>query len=57
MRGRPKQEVTRSSKILIRLFPQEKKLICDIAKEYGMSISDFIRAALLNLNPDIIIKK
>lgn len=46
MRGRPKQEVTRSANIMIRLFPREKKLICDIAKKYGMKISDVIRCAL-----------
>ena len=52
MRGRPKQEVTRSAKILIRLFPREKKLIRDIAEKYGVSISDVIRSALNKLIED-----
>ena len=58
MRGRPKQEVTRSAKILIRLFPREKKLIRDIAKKYGMSISDVIRCAINKLieDPDRVLK-
>lgn len=58
MRGRPKKSMTRSSKILIRLFPQEKKMICDIAKKYGMRISDVIRCALNVLieDPDRVLK-
>jgi antitoxin component of RelBE/YafQ-DinJ toxin-antitoxin module len=59
VRGRPKQEVTRSAKILIRLFPREKKLIRDIAKKYGVSISDCIRVALTQLvdNPEMALRR
>lgn len=47
--ARPKKDITRSEMVKVKLYPQEKKFIEDIARENNTSMSRLIRTGIITI--------
>ena len=50
--GRPPKEIKRDEQLKVRVTPEEKKRVEDLAKKSGETISDLVRGSVLGFEDE-----